>query len=132
MIIFLSIQYDLLFPIKLSVCIRMRYIYLLLSLILLSGCENSWYPLLYKPDVQQGNLYDAEQVARLRIGMDSDQVRYIMGDPLLINRVDPEHWAYVYTFRKGGDPMTVQYVQLTFSHDRLVKLIQRPQVAPVH
>ncbi|MFP4252580.1 MAG: outer membrane protein assembly factor BamE [Guyparkeria sp.] len=53
---------------------------------LLAGCSSVYVPSfiqVYEPDIQQGNIYEEEQVERLRKGMPQSQVRSILGTPSL-------------------------------------------------
>ena len=50
----------------------------------------------YKMDLQQGNLLTQEQVSRLKSGMTKDEVRLVLGTPLLTDIFHGERWDYVY------------------------------------
>lgn len=66
--------------------------------LLLSGCS-----LMYREDIQQGNVITASMVTQLRPGLTPEQVRYIMGTPLVTNTFgSPERWDYVYSFQPGS------------------------------
>lgn len=56
----------------------------------------------YKIDVQQGNALTQDQVAQLRPGLTKDQVRYVLGTPLLSDAFHADRWDYVYRMQKGG------------------------------
>lgn len=83
---------------------------------------------LYRPNVQQGNVVTPDMLAQVKVGMTQDQVRYILGSPLLVNTFDPNRWDYVYTFRHGSDPMLKQNVELIFSNGILKKIDSTPLV----
>lgn len=51
----------------------------------------------YKIEVQQGNFISQEMTSQLKEGMSKDQVRQIMGTPLLIDIFHGERWDYIYT-----------------------------------
>ena len=51
----------------------------------------------YKIEVQQGNFISQEMVSQLKEGMSKEQVRQIMGTPLLIDVFHAERWDYVYS-----------------------------------
>jgi outer membrane protein assembly factor BamE len=51
----------------------------------------------YKIEIQQGNFISQEAVSQLKEGMSKDQVRQIMGTPLLIDLFHNERWDYVYS-----------------------------------
>lgn len=56
----------------------------------------------YKIDILQGNVVTREQAAALQTGMSRDQVRDILGSPLLASVFHAERWDYVFTFRRQG------------------------------
>jgi outer membrane protein assembly factor BamE len=55
----------------------------------------------YKIDVQQGNVLTQEMVSQLRPGLSKDQVRFILGTPMLVDMFHADRWDYVYRLRKG-------------------------------
>jgi len=50
----------------------------------------------YRIDIQQGNYVSQEMVSQLKPGMSKDQVRFILGTPLLTDIFHAERWDYVY------------------------------------
>lgn len=55
----------------------------------------------YRIDVQQGNVLTQEMVAQLKPGQTKDQVRYILGTPMLADVFHAQRWDYVYRFQDG-------------------------------
>jgi outer membrane protein assembly factor BamE len=55
----------------------------------------------YKIDVQQGNVLTQEMVSQLRPGLSRDQVRFILGTPMLADMFHADRWDYVYRLQKG-------------------------------
>lgn len=59
----------------------------------------------YKVEVVQGNFVSKEQVEALKPGMSRQQVREILGTPLLTDIFHANRWDYVFTIRRQGvDP----------------------------
>jgi outer membrane protein assembly factor BamE len=56
----------------------------------------------YKIDVQQGNVLTQEMVSQLRPGLTRDQVRFILGSPMLVDMFHADRWDYVYRLQKGN------------------------------
>lgn len=56
----------------------------------------------YKIDVQQGNVLNQEMVSQLRPGLSKDQVRFILGTPMLLDMFHADRWDYVYRLQKGN------------------------------
>lgn len=55
----------------------------------------------YRIDVQQGNVVSQEMVAQLKPGLTRDQVRFVLGTPLLTDIFHKDRWDYVYRLQKG-------------------------------
>jgi outer membrane protein assembly factor BamE len=58
---------------------------------------------VYRPNIQQGNLLEVEDVEKVETGMTRSQVRYLLGTPMLADPFDPQRWDYIYTFRRGRE-----------------------------
>ena len=56
----------------------------------------------YRIDVQQGNVLTQDQVLQLRPGLSQDQVRFILGTPMLVDIFHADRWDYVYRLQKGA------------------------------
>jgi len=78
----------------------------------------------YKIDVQQGNVLTQEMVSQLRPGLTKDQVRFILGTPVLIDMFHANRWDYVYRLQKGsGGPADMRKFSTFFdSSDKLVRV----------
>ena len=50
----------------------------------------------FKMEIQQGNYVTQEMVSQVRSGMGKEQVRQILGTPLLVDAFHNERWDYVY------------------------------------
>jgi len=70
---------------------------------LLAGCSS--VPRIvteYRIDVQQGNVLTQEMVSQLRPGLSKDQVRFILGTPILMDIFHGSRWDYVYWLKRGA------------------------------
>jgi outer membrane protein assembly factor BamE len=56
----------------------------------------------YRVEVVQGNFVSREQVELLKPGMSRQQVRDILGTPLLASLFHAERWDYVFTLKRPG------------------------------
>ncbi len=75
----------------------------------------------YKVDVIQGNFVSREQVAQLRAGLTRDQVKGVMGTPLVASMFHADRWDYVFTLqRQGVEKQSYKYT-VYFIGDQLVK-----------
>ena len=67
------------------------------------GAVSSTGGCVYRPNIQQGNLLEVEDVEKVEAGMTRSQVRYLLGTPMLADPFDPQRWDYIYTFRRGRE-----------------------------
>lgn len=94
----------------------MRKILLALLFVLgLSGC----FPGLHQEDVQQGNVITQEQVDKLRPGMNYEQVRFILGSPLITDTFTSNRWDYVYNRARSDRRIASERFTLFFEAGRL-------------
>jgi outer membrane protein assembly factor BamE len=56
----------------------------------------------YRMEIQQGNFVSQEMVAQLKPGMTKEQVRFILGTPMVTDIFHPDRWDYVY-WRETSD-----------------------------
>ena len=88
----------------------------LLASTLLAACIK-----VYRTDVQQGNVVTQEMVETLKLGMTRNQVRFVLGTPLLTDPFHDDRWDYFYLFKKGGaQTVETRRVTVLFDQDRLI------------
>lgn len=75
----------------------------------------------YKIDIVQGNVVTREQAAALQTGMTREQVRDILGSPLLTSVFHADRWDYVFTFRRQGQAPQQRRLTAFFKADVLEK-----------
>lgn len=94
----------------------MRFTVTLILAAALSACG-----LVYKQDIQQGNVLEKEDVEALRTGMTKSQVLLLLGSPSVHSPFHADRWDYINTFAKrGGKPDTQRRLSLDFENERLV------------
>lgn len=61
---------------------------------------------VYRPDVRQGNFLEPDKFAQLKPGMTREQVRFLVGPPMIADAFHNEQWDYFFTietqFIKAG------------------------------
>ena len=72
-------------------------IIILLSVLSLSACS-SW---VYRYDIPQGNYLEQKSIDKLQIGMTKEQVKFILGSPVVIDAFNDDTWSYVYKLKSG-------------------------------
>jgi outer membrane protein assembly factor BamE len=92
---------------------------------LLAGC--SFDPIAqrvnpYRIDVRQGNYVDQAMVSQLRKGMTRDQVRFVLGTPLVVDPFRSDRWDYVYLFQPGRGAAERRVISVFFADDVLVRI----------
>ncbi len=93
----------------------------LLVFLLFTGC--SFLPhILYKIDVQQGNVVSDEMLETLTLGMTKSQVLFVMGSPLIVDAFRQNRWDYVYLMREQGELSEHKRLTLFFEGDTLVNI----------
>jgi outer membrane protein assembly factor BamE len=81
---------------------RSRLLLVLASSALISAC--TYKPSFineYKIDIQQGNVLTQEMVSQLKPGQTRDQVRFLLGTPLVTDVFHQQRWDYVYSYTDG-------------------------------
>ena len=56
----------------------------------------------YRIEIQQGNYVTQEMVAQLKPGLTRDQVRFVMGTPLVNDIFHEERWDYVFVRQRAN------------------------------
>lgn len=77
----------------------------------------------YRPDIVQGNVISRDLMDSIRPGMSKEQVRVILGTPLLNDIFHVNRWDYIFMYRKGESrEMERRKVTLTFDGNKLAKV----------
>lgn len=89
--------------------------------VMLAGCSN-W---IYRIDVPQGNYLDQRDVAKLRVDMTKEQVKFVLGNPVVVDSFDRDTWYYVYNMKRGmekrGEDIRQELI-LEFTDGKLVSM----------
>lgn len=98
--------------------------------VLLSGCQQRelLVPKIpglepYRMTIQQGNNLSQEMVAQLKLGMSREQVRFVLGTPLLMDVFHADRWDYVYYLETPGGKREQRNLSVVFDKDRLVRVV---------
>jgi outer membrane protein assembly factor BamE len=91
----------------------------------LAGCGSftSWLD-AYTIDIQQGNYVSQEMVSQLKLGMSKEQVRFVLGTPLLTDIFHADRWDYVYYHKPPGGKTQRQALALFFRDGKLVQVMR--------
>jgi outer membrane protein assembly factor BamE len=83
----------------------------------------------YKVDIQQGNVVTREQVAQVKPGMPREQVRDLLGSPMLTDVFHARRWDFIYvSARRSGGVGEATRLAVTVHFDKagLVEKIDAP------
>jgi outer membrane protein assembly factor BamE len=97
-------------------------LFFLANSILISGCANWEFPWVYRLQVDQGNIITQEKVNQLKPGMTREQVKFVMGSPLLTDTFNSDRWDYIYSLRDADGNTSQQRLSLIFADDKLARL----------
>ncbi len=73
----------------------------------------------YRPDVHQGNIITQEMVDQLRQGMTREQVRFMLGTPLLTSEFHKDRWDYPYYLNPRTGPIQSRRLTVYFKDNKL-------------
>jgi outer membrane protein assembly factor BamE len=78
--------------------------------------------LVYRPDIQQGNIIKQSTIDRLHVGMTKEQVRYLLGGCVLRPAFQANRRDYVYFVQPSHGTTKIQSVTLIFENGRLTRI----------
>ena len=85
----------------------------------ISACS-SW---VYKLDMPQGNYLGQKDIDKLQINMTKEQVKFVLGSPVVVDSFQDDTWHYVYRLKSGKSEKYIKQKNFTvvFENDRLIK-----------
>ena len=87
-------------------------------LLVSSGC-------VYRANISQGNIVEEEDLDQVEVGMTRNQVRFLLGTPMIDDPFHQNRWDYVYYVKIGRNDATAKrWVTILFEDDA-VSEIQR-------
>lgn len=99
---------------------------LAITSIALGGCASerslSFFPGVHRISILQGNIVTQDKVDQLRTGMTKNQVRYLLGTPLVNDPFHLDQWNYIYTRRDPEGNETRQELTITFEDGGLTQI----------
>ncbi|MBT8081761.1 MAG: outer membrane protein assembly factor BamE [Gammaproteobacteria bacterium] len=89
-------------------------------LVVTSGC-------VYRASIAQGNFLEEQDLEQLEIGMTRNQVRFLLGTPMVGDPFHRDRWDYVYYIKVGRDATVgKRWLTVMFSDD-VVSEIRKDQ-----
>lgn len=76
---------------------------------------------VYRIDINQGNYLTQDMVEKLKVGQSRQQVRAILGTPILDSAFHADRWDYIYSFKKSGKETENRNFVVYFENDELAR-----------
>jgi len=90
------------------------------SLALSSGC-------VYRANISQGNLIEQEDLDQAEVGMTRNQIRFLLGTPMVGDPFHKDRWDYIYYLKVGYEDATFKrWISIIFEDD-IVSEIRKDQ-----
>ena len=86
-------------------------ILIFMTLTVTNGC-------VYRANIAQGNLIEQEDLDQVEIGMTRNQVRFLLGTPMIDDPFHQARWDYVYYLMIGREDASFKrWVTIVFEED---------------
>lgn len=93
---------------------------LLAAMLAVTGC-------VYRANISQGNIVVEEDLDQVELGMTRNQIRFLLGTPMIDDPFHADRWDYVYYVKIGRrDATAKRWVSILFT-DETVSEIRRNQ-----
>jgi outer membrane protein assembly factor BamE len=76
----------------------------------------------YRIEIQQGNFVSQDMIAKLKRGMSREQVRFVLGTPLLTDVFHPDRWDYVFYRQRPDKSREERRISVFFENNRLLRI----------
>ena len=76
----------------------------------------------YRMEIQQGNFVSQDMVAKLKRGMSREQVRFVLGTPLVTDMFHNNRWDYVFYRERPQHPREERRISIIFENDKLARV----------
>jgi len=95
-----------------------------ISLALSNGC-------VYRANIAQGNLIKQEDLDQAEVGMTRNQIRFLLGTPMVDDPFHNARWDYVYYLKIGRkDAAQKRWVSILFEEDRVSEIRKEQELDP--
>jgi outer membrane protein assembly factor BamE len=96
---------------------------------LIAGCGLAPGLTPYRIEIQQGNYVTEEMASQLKPGLTRDQVRFVLGTPLVSDLFHEERWDYVF-MRQRASSSAIEYHRIAvFFEDGRLKRVEGDMIA---
>lgn len=86
---------------------------------------------VYQANLSQGNLLKQEDLDQVEVGMTRNQVRFLLGTPMIDDPFHHGRWDYVYFIRVGRNPASFKrWVSIHFTDDIVTEIEDGQELSP--
>ena len=88
-----------------------------------SGC-------VYRANISQGNIVEEEDLDQVEVGMTRNQVRFLLGTPMIDDPFHQDRWDYVYYVKIGRNEATAKrWVTVLFDGETVSEIQRNRELA---
>jgi len=97
---------------------------LLAAMLAATGC-------VYRANMSQGNIVIEEDLDQVEIGMTRNQIRFLLGTPMVDDPFHVDRWDYVYYVKIGRrDASAKRWVSILFTDDEVSEIRRNQELNP--
>lgn len=101
-----------------------QFILVFLCLAVASGC-------VYRANISQGNFIVPDDLEQLEIGMTKNQVRFLLGTPMINDPFHHNRWDYVYYLKvRRDDAIQKRWVSVFFDEEVVSEIRKDQELSP--
>ena len=85
---------------------------------------------VYRANISQGNIVEEEDLDQVEVGMTRNQVRFLLGTPMIDDPFHQNRWDYVYYVKIGRNEATAKrWVSILFEKDTVSEIQRNRELA---
>ncbi len=86
---------------------------------------------VYQANLSQGNVIKQDDLDQVEVGMTRNQVRFLLGTPMIEDPFHEDRWEYVYFVKIGrDDAIFKRWISILFNGDRVSEIIDGQELSP--
>ncbi|TSA12446.1 MAG: outer membrane protein assembly factor BamE [Betaproteobacteria bacterium] len=98
-----------------------------MAVLFLASCSSIGLPTVgfkpYRMEIQQGNFVSQEAVSQLKLGMSKDQVRFVLGTPLITDSFHADRWDYIFRRQRvNSNALEQRKIAVLFADGKLKRI----------
>lgn len=78
--------------------------------------------IIYKLPTRQGNVLDQKEIDKVELGMNRQQVQFILGTPIAASALRPDRWDYLAYYKNPRGKAFSRTVSFYFDGDKLARM----------